>query len=783
MNSLRNQILLLSVSLVCVASLTILGAYWISIGHYTSDRINQDFSSAAKVFGQLIESREVQLTTTAEVLTSDFGFKQAVATQDTQTIQSVLNNHSERISADLMLLLDLSGALQASTQDSPSPIAKFAHQDLLRQALTHSGAAEFVAYQGELYQMIILPVYAPAPIGFAAIGFRLDSELAEELRQITNVHISFVWRDQGAAKVVSTLPRDKLNEALRAPETIPDTLLSLIQQKQTFSSKRRPLSGMGDSAIEAVLTVPLHNAFAEFAILRDRILLISALTFLLSIVGSMVLSHNLTKPLGRMVKIASDLSRGQYRNLTPISIATSEIKTLFQAFIKMGSDIEEREYKITYQATHDGLTGLFNRNKVIAEVEDALRRHNAPFLIISLNINGFKNINDTFGPKVGDDCLRAVGQRLVEFIPKNPVCARLGADEFLCLVDVFGNESARTICDKLLAHLARPFKVDDLRLTLSFSIGVAQYPEHAAAAEELLRRASIALDKARSERCALRFYESGEDEAHLRRLQLLQDLKLAIAEDDGQLCMYYQPKMHLASGRVDKCEALIRWSHPEQGFIPPDIFVELAEQAGLIASLTDWVTHTVINQVAEWRDQGIDLQAAINLSAQDLERDELLDNVLNQLETLKLPTRAISFELTERDMMSDADHAIALMQRFRQRGFTLSVDDYGIGYSSLSKLKQMPVSEIKIDKSFVIPLEQSASDKIIVRSTIELGHSFNLKVIAEGVESQRSMDLLAEMGCDYIQGYFLSKPMPAKELASWLRQRAQQLPSQAFGKV
>ncbi len=772
-NRLGSQILLLTTLLVCAVSMTVLITVWISTASYTQRQVSQDIARAVNVFNQLLNERQNQLIASAEVLTSDFGFKQAVASNDRGTIESVLENHGARIDADLMLLIGLDGEMKAAYGESGiMPGSYFEPKQMLEDALANGGAASFLVNNNQLYQIILLPVKAPVPVALTGIGFRLDLDLARQLLQLSSLNVSFIDMSASHRNVlVSTLNEAVREDALMASDTVDMTIRLPFMKHQSFTSKHQIIASYEGHQIEAILTVDLDRVYEDFDRLRDTIFIITISTLILAIFGSAFLSRNLAGPLADLERVARDIARGDYQNLPTISSRTREIKALFRAFVAMRDDIRQREQRIRYQATHDHLTGLFNRTCLMEQVDSNIRSGHVSFIIASININGFRNVNDTFGPLVGDRCLCAVGERLTELSSSNPLTARSGADEFFLVLPVPPGASPYVLGSQILAQLREPLEFENLRLSLSFSVGIAIYPNDGDTAEKLIRRAGIALDKARATHKELGYYQAGEEEAHLDRLSLLDDLKKALQNDDGQLRMYYQPKQNLKTNQIDKCEALIRWIHPTRQFVSPELFVGLAEQSGLIDQLTDWVIATVIRQSAQWRQQDIRIQVAINLSAQDLEREELLSSICRQLEENDLPPDSLSFELTERDVMSDADKAVLLMERFTCHGFQLSVDDYGIGHSSLSKLKQMPVRELKIDKSFVLQLEQSESDQIIVQSTIDLGHSFQLKVIAEGVETESAVSLLKQMGCDYIQGYHLARPMPPEEFQSWLDQQ------------
>ena len=780
MNSLRAQILLLLVAAVFITAASILAAFWINTSLYTRSQLERSIGVATNSFTQLMVSREDQLINSAELLTSDFGFKQAVASQDMATIGSALFNHGDRVKADLMFLTDLNGRLEASTESALPVREPFPHQQLIQAAAKQGGALSFVRVGDDLYQIVVVTVNAPIPIAFTGVGFKLDLDVALELKALTGVEVTFVINGRDQVREVSTLrDRSQIAQAISAGDSLDNSFLMPYADIESYVSTSMKLGGAEEDLGFVYLSVPIAPYLEEFRALRNEILFISAIAIFIAFLLSTLFTRNVTGPLAQLARIAADIARGDYRRAEKPK-ATSEIDSLFDAFNQMGTDIKQREEHILYQATHDQLTGLLNRASLSERLAKWLQENlksNSPCspsdspsvrALVCLNIKGFKGVNDSFGPGIGDKCLEAVAGRLADAQQDGDVVGRYGGDEFVIATSVGESSSIDSLLEGLLDRLEQVMKIDALALHLHFSVGYALSPEDGEGADDLLRRATIALDKARHEQVTQRRYVHGEDEEHIRSLKLIRDLRNAIEVDDGQLFMSYQPKMSLVDGTISKAEALIRWIHPEDGFISPELFIALAEQASLIVVQTNWVVEQVISNRLSWQEDYPGMQVAINVSAQDLESENLLPDTIKLLEAKGLTRNMLCFEMTERDMMRDAEKAIGLMLNFREAGFDLSVDDYGIGQSSLSKLKQMPVDEIKIDKLFITHLESSADDQLIARSTIKLGHDFGLRVIAEGVESLEATELLKEMGCDYIQGYHLARPMKSSELLVWL---------------
>jgi len=309
--------------------------------------------------------------------------------------------------------------------------------------------------------------------------------------------------------------------------------------------------------------------------------------------------------------------------------------------------------------------------------------------------------------------------------------------------------------------------INEFEVTIPIRAGVAIFPLHGDQTGQLLRRTEIALNSAKEKKCTVQFYEEGSDAKHLNRIRLINDLKQAI--EQNHLVMFYQPKVDLKARRVTQVEALIRWFHKELGFVSPEEFITLAEQAGLMPALTRWVLLTVIKELSTWMESGIDLAMAVNLSAYDLAHDDLPDYIEKLLTEYKVPATHLILEVTESAVIEDPEQAMNVLHRFKKQGIKLAIDDYGTGYSSLGQLKSMPVDELKIDKSFVLNLDQDKDDQVIVRSTIEMGHNIGLTIVAEGVETKAAWLLLEEYGCDKLQGYFISKPASGADFLAWYK--------------
>jgi diguanylate cyclase (GGDEF)-like protein/PAS domain S-box-containing protein len=435
-------------------------------------------------------------------------------------------------------------------------------------------------------------------------------------------------------------------------------------------------------------------------------------------------------------------------------------------------DITERKAQreaLKHQATHDALTQLPNRYLLHERMQQALgeaRDAGRPLAFLLQDLDRFKEINDTLGHHTGDGLLRMIAGRLELPLRPGDTIARLGGDEFAVLLPDTHIDGARQIAGELIQALRQPFRVDGLSLQVDTSIGIALFPDHGTDAAELTQRADVTMYVAKRTRAGVCVYDPYQDFSSVRQLSLTAELRRAI--DERALTVHYQPKVAADTGSTIGVEALLRWEHPELGFIAPDEFIGLAEHTGLIEPLTRFVLETALMQAAGWHRQGTRLDVSVNVSARNL-LDEELPRVLSELlHTALVPPARLTLEITESVIMEDPTRALEVLIELHRLGVGISIDDFGTGYSSLGYLRKLPANEVKIDKSFVIDMDRNPDDATIVRSIVDLAHNLNLRVVAEGVERQEVWDKLRELGCDVGQGYLFSRPVPARELLGWI---------------
>jgi diguanylate cyclase (GGDEF)-like protein/PAS domain S-box-containing protein len=439
--------------------------------------------------------------------------------------------------------------------------------------------------------------------------------------------------------------------------------------------------------------------------------------------------------------------------------------------VGIGRDITDRrraEETIRQLAYYDSLTTLPNRAMVHERLEQGVRsgeRRQTPVAFLLMDLNDFKDVNNTLGHHHGDLVLQQIGPRLRDILRQSDTVARLGGDEFALVLPDTDLEGAQLVAKKAHQVLETPFNVEGLSIGVEASVGIALFPDHGTSASLIMQRADVAMYAAKRSGGGSAVYAAERDHYSPRRLALMGELRYAI--EHNELTLYYQPKIHMQSRRVIGVEALVRWKHPHRGMIPPDEFIPLAERSGLIRPLTQWVLSTALDQIRQWDQAGFQLSVAVNLSARNLLDAQLPDHLDELLRGTGARPNRLELEITESTIMTDPVRALDILTRLHGMGVPLAIDDFGTGYSSLGYLKRLPVSAVKVDKSFVKNMEANDNDAVIVRSTIELAHNLGLQVIAEGVETSYLWDRLAGLGCDAAQGYYISQPVPADALSRW----------------
>ncbi|GAA0814817.1 EAL domain-containing protein [Colwellia sp. D2M02] len=762
--SFKAQVTWLSTSLILLTVVFLTVSNWLRFADYAEGQIDNQMYFAQNVLEQNLNQQEKMLITAANVLAADFGFKQAVATLDNKTIDSALLNHGKRINADLMMLLDVEGKLITSSssyvfnaQMIERNINKLPFRDI---------HARLLSINNNVFQVIVVPVKAPRTIAYTVIGFKFDKEVLVQFKNLIALDVTLI---DGDTIIESSIEDAVIKETLL--NSANEQSVNLLSAKSNYFHKKIQLGNA--NKVQAILSASLLGIYEDFNQLVTAILIIALIVIFIAIVLSRLLSQGLASPLTILMNLTKKMSQGDFGVPKLAKRLPVEFTELYQGFSIMSSAIEHREQEIIYQADHDLLTGLYNRHKIVSKIEAHLS-NNVPLLLVTFNIKGFKALNDTIGVTNADGILKEISVRITKYLTalnigqlNEAVAARTNSDEFLLVMPIESMGEVNGLIELLQIELNLPFWVDDIKISLSLYFGVANSIEHGVDSQRLIRRSTMAAVSAYQEQLSLRFYQEGEDEAYLYNLRLIEELKSALESEVSPLFMNYQPKLNLVTGKVDKLEALIRWINKEGDFVNPELFVDLAEKSGLIVTLTRWVILHVIQQVAHWNHAEHYFKVSINLSAQDIQHEEFIEYLLTTVRDYQVKPQQITLELTERDLAENEKLVASRLEHLKSLGFEVSVDDYGIGQSSLAKLKNLPVDELKIDKVFILALDQCKKDQDIVSSTISLGHKLGLRVVAEGVENKESLALLAKFNCDYVQGYYLSRPVTAEKFIQW----------------
>ena len=444
--------------------------------------------------------------------------------------------------------------------------------------------------------------------------------------------------------------------------------------------------------------------------------------------------------------------------------------THWVAFLRDVTDTKNQLLMLRRQAMYDVLTDLPNRMLLFERLERAIenaRRDKGITALLLMDLDRFKDINDTFGHHFGDMVLKQIAVRLRNLLHSSDTLARLGGDEFgVVLTRVSDAGDVTAVARKILDSLEQPFAIEGHLLEVSTSIGIALYPAHGADVRTLVRRADVAMYTAKEANVGYAFHNEEHESHSPEQLALTVEMRSAMEHDE--FALYYQPKLHLGSGLMTRAEVLIRWNHPKRGLLAPAAFIPIAERTGLIKPLTDWIIDRMLKQCRAWHDAGAPVHVAVNVSAKSLQEQTLPVKFQAALDKWNIDPRFVKVEITESSIMADPAHALAITSMLQSMGIRISLDDFGTGFSSLTNLRQLPIDELKIDKSFVMGMTASEADTTIVRTMVDLAHNLGKQVCAEGVEDELTWRRLGEMGCDLAQGYWFSKPLPAEDFLAWL---------------
>lgn len=738
--------------------LTLLSAsVFIAISGAAQRQVRSELSASATVFDQVWALKSEQLRQGAQLLSRDFGFREAVATNDSATVTSAVENLRARLGIDLAFMVGADGAVIGAQSDRLAP-----HTDALVTALYASEAPHGVMLiAGVPYQMVASPIMAPDLIGWVVFGARLDGGQLDSLEKLAAIRLdSAVAHKIGADWTVGRPlpPRTQaalnayIGDALSQDAGAPRTLN--LQGVESFAMVK-PLQSLDSASGSALLlTYPVARAYAPYRPLLATIGVIGGLGLVLVVLGSWSLARGVTRPITALDQAARRLSRGEEVHVT--AEGQDEIGRLAESFNQMATEIRERERRITHLALHDAETGLPNR----LALEQAVEGLQGPLFVAALGVERFAHVRGAIGYALAARVIQEVGERLAGLQPDGAV-ARLSTAVLGLAFQATDAEEAERLMERLLAELEHPVHVGGETIDVALSVGLSPMEGEAGLAVE---RATIGLDQARAARRRIAVFDAEAYGDPASNLSLMSGMLRAI--EDGHVELFYQPKFDLRRRGVHAVEGLVRWRHPVRGMLRPDLFIPMAEETGHIRALTDWCLRQAIADQSALAEAGHEIEVAINVSGRllgDPDFAELVERLAPQA------CGQLIFEITETAVIENPDLALTILDRFKAAGVAISIDDFGSGLSSLAYLKQIRGHELKIDRSLVVDLTESQRDALIVRSTIDLAHSLGLKVTAEGIEAPDAFQLLAAMGCDQIQGYLIGKPQPLTDLMDFLR--------------
>ena len=754
--------------------LLVIGAVYFAVKAVTitvaSDQAQEQLKTGTRVFERFMDLRWRRIQYGLNWLTNDSDFREAAINGSPSLIEHALQEFEASLHGSELFVLDLDGNIITSTLKGLPPGQAFPYAKALRLARRNTQTMVIGILAGRPYMLVQGVVLAPLPVVRVVSGMPMDDVFAHELSSLSNLEVSFMTVKPGESGILSSTQPDFMSASIIefVQEHTPGAAIHFSEfNGQRFLGQMLQLANSGDpdnGQVMAVLQSPLDQTMQAFNSLDRKFLWISLGALLASLLGALWLARAVSRPVSLLAEAAQRIGRGNYETRVELT-RRDELGFLARAINAMQSGIAVREQQLAHNALHDPLTGLPNRALAMERLGSAISARRSVVLIY-LGIENYRVINEGFGPEGVELIMRESARVMLDALRERDTAARITGNEFLLLLESTQIDVGVAMADRLYALLKRPLSIDGHEVALEVCMGIAVYPLNGQSAEELINRAAIARRDAAALPGYLQVYQQDRDLAHQRHIQLIRDLRSAASE--GQLQLHYQPKLDIRSGHVRQAEALLRWQHPELGMVSPAEFIPLAERTGSMFLLTGWVIEEGIRQLAEWNRKGMHLQLSLNISAEDLHGENLLLTVERLLKRYQLSAEQLIFEITESTAMRDPEHSLSVLEKLRDGGISLSVDDFGTGYSSLAHLKRLPVQELKIDQSFIRNLDETSEDAVIVRSTIEMSHNLGLKVVAEGVEYQHTLELLERWHCDTAQGYLISRPMDAVAFEAWV---------------
>jgi len=751
-------------------------AMFTTIERNVTTRVTNDLSVSASVFERLLHDRLDQMQEVASLMSKDFGFRQSVATADSPTVLSALRNLANRTPTDIAVVTDPNGSVIASLSDvDRAAVSEFVQKLSSRPANDNADAdaSRVLVLSDRLYAVVAFPVVAPVTVGWFISGLALDGDVASEIEQLSAIPLGVAFLSGSGAPGQWSLYAQTGDDAPLNTLLSRDLMRLVKAGRATVDDDTYLIVWMGLGGVDAnhnagaLLYYSEDAALSQFSPLFETLLMIVVVGVLLVLGGSQLVSRGVTKPLRQLVAAAGEIASGNYKPAPKLQ--AQEFAELANGFDSMVDAVREREDQIREQAYQDPETRLPNRlglERLVSQQLKVQSSDNAPIHVITAEVDGFQRLRSTLTDAIANSLIHQVANELTS-VTKTNVC-RISTSSLGFLMHDGSDVTA--VISAIQDRFSRAISCNDISVDIRLTLGVASYPVHATSAPDLVRCSSAAVNQASRQSLSSAVFSSDLDDRQTTQLALMSDLRTAIRKNE--LSLYLHPKLDVATGRFTSAEALVRWISDKHGFMPPDTFIPIAESTGDIRYLTSWVLERALESALTLNNAGIEMNIAVNLSAIDLINVDLPDTLDALLKKTGAAPQMLSLEVTESAVMSDMARALNTLEALSAMGFSLALDDYGTGYSSLSYLKRLPVDELKIDKSFVQELASDEEDNILVRSTIELGHNLGLKITAEGVEDTDSVARLKTYGCDYLQGFYYTKPLPLDDARAFLDEHA-----------
>lgn len=759
---LSTELALIYAALFGSVLLLIAGAVWLAVENNSREAVKAEMSASSAVFDRLWKLRADQMSQSAGVLARDFGFREAVATANEETMLSALDNLQSRSGFDMAFIVDPEG--RAVAMDDA--LGAGADPALLDALTINPNASGVLMLAGAPYQAVAAPINAPTLIGWVVFGQRLGGTDLGELESLSAIPLTaHLYVREGDKPWVSVDSRGARSLRLSADQLAirafdgRSTLIDIPENQSIAGVKT--LDSFGGGATAALLMeYSLTANLAHYRSMMEKILLIGLVGLLALVAGSWFVSDRVTGPISALRAAASRLTQGE---LAEVQVTgRNEIAALAANFNRMSGEIAAREKRIIHLALHDNETGLPNLRALQDRLNEMRASADSRHIFgAAIGVDRFQHVRGAIGHALSAQLIAEIAGRISSSFGEMFV-ARMSTEVVGVVFHTESMDAAQSAVAAIADLVSQPLRLGEDRIDVSVTGGLACDADDADTRLSLLERAEVAIEQARTKRLRAAAFDRDAYGDPSSALSLMGSMLLGLTR--GELFLAHQPKYDLRGGKVASAEALLRWRHPSRGMIPPDAFIGMAEETGHIRPLTDWVIDRAIADQRRLREAGRDLTLSVNVSGRLIANEQFADRALRQI---RRSGARLCFEITETAVIDNPKLALGVMKDLRDAGVGISIDDYGSGLSSLSYLRTIPAQELKIDKVFIQGLARGNSDALLVKSTIDLAHSLGMTVAAEGVETAESLALLQAMGADTAQGFYIARPMPIDELIAF----------------